>query len=438
MIEHKSAEGRYDEALGEQDVNVQFSDADVGRLIVDPATFTRPQVYHALFAFLRRESPVHWTEIEGHRPFWLIARYADIVEVERRSAQFINAPRAVLRPAAIENKLAELQEGHGEIIRSMNNMDGEEHRAFRSVTSRDFLRPNVEKMANDIDPIAEHFVQRLIDRAPECDFAADVVSWYPLRVIMTLMGVPPGDEPRMLELTHEIFAPPPPGLDDEAAYAVKAKAVDGFFDYFRPVIADRRANPRDDIASKIANARINGELISDFEAHSYMLTMATAGHDTTAATISGGLLALIQNPDQMAKLRANPNLLDTAIDEMLRWIAPVKHFFRTAVEDCEIGGQKIRAGDSIMIPFWGGCQDEDAFEDAASFRIDRTSNRHLALGSGPHACLGQHLAKLEVRKFYQKMLPRIDDIELNGEAVRAPSTFITGLTNLPIRYRVVA
>lgn len=409
---------------------------DVERAIVDPATYMDRAAYDAIFTGLRRDDPIRWIEPEGFRPFWLVTRSADIVDIERRATIFLNGPRAVLKPRTFEERLARQQRGHSEIIKSMNNMDGEAHRANRAVTSRDFLRPNIERMAAQLEPVAADFVQRLVDKAPTCDFAADVTMWYPLRVILTLLGVAPEHDGRILALTQRIFLDPGDGADPAAAQADKMAAVEGFFDFFRPIVADRRANPRDDIASKVANARIDGEPMDEFETLSYFLTLATAGHDTTAASIAGGLLALIRNPGEMEKLRGDPGLLETAADEMIRWNAPVKHFFRTAAEDFEIGGKTIRVGDSVMLAFASACRDEDLFEDPFAFRVDRTPNRHLALGSGPHACLGQHLAKLEIRLFFRHLLDRIDHIELVGEPRSNPSSFISGIVSLPIRYRV--
>lgn len=393
--------------------------------LADPGLYADPERYHALFDRLRREAPVRWVAPKGHRPFWLVTRHADITEVEKQDMLFLNGPRIVLRPLAFEEALAASRGHGGQLIRSINAMDGEEHRLTRAVTSRDFLRPNVEKLAGDIDALAVEFVDRLVARAPECDFFREVAVWYPLRVIMTLLGAPREDEARMLELTQAVFT----GKD-------KLAAAEEFFDYFRPVVADRRANPREDLASKIANARINDEPLSEFETLSYFLNVATAGHDTTSATIAGGLLALIEHPEEMAKLRADPALLETAADEMIRWAAPVKHFFRTAAEDCEIAGVPIRAGEAVMLAFPSGGRDESVFEAPYEFRIDRAPNRHTALGYGVHACLGQHLARLEIRQFFRRMLERVDWVELAGTPRRTPNVFISGLESLPIRFSV--
>ncbi|GKY89953.1 cytochrome P450 [Sinisalibacter aestuarii] len=405
---------------------------NIDAMIADPRTYMDRATYHALFAHLRREEPVRWTAPEGIAPFWLVSRHADVHSVESRASVFLNAPRAVMRPVAVEEALAARQAGHKEIIRSMNNMDGEEHRQVRAITSRNFLLPSVRRMTDEIDAIAQEFVSRLIYKGPETDFVQDVAVWYPLRVIMALLGVPAGDEALMLKLTREIFEEK--SRDEFGKQRDQAQL--GFFSYFRDVLEDRRKNPRDDLATTIANGTVNGAPLPEFESLSYCLTVATAGHDTTAATIAGGLLALIENPDQMQKLRADVSLIDSAVEEMLRWVAPVKHFFRTAAEDTRIGETAIRAGDSVMLAFPSPGFDADMVEAPEEFRVDRAPNPHLALGSGPHACLGQHLARLEIRQFFLAFFDRIDEIALNGTPSYSPSSFISGLSSLPVKFTV--
>ena len=408
---------------------------NIDHAIADPALYSDPDRYYSLFRYLRQNEPVRWTEPKGFNPFWLVSRYADITEVERQPLRFLNAPRAILAPLAAEQAMADSREnGESNLIRSMNNMDGDDHRQNRAITSRDFLLPSVNRLTKQVDEVAVEFIDRLVAKAPECDFVSEIASWYPLRVVMTLLGVPKEDEAKLLHLTMQIFDDSP--TEDGAERKSKAETVEAFFDYFRPIVEDRRANPQSDIASKIANATIDGKALDDFETYSYFLTLATAGHDTISSSIAGGLLALLEFPDEMRKLRENPAMIDPLPDEMIRWIAPVKHFFRTASEACELAGEKIRKGDSIYLAFPSGCRDEAAFDAPDSFCIDRQNNRHLALGSGPHACLGQHLARLEVRLFYKHLLARIDDIELAGPVKRTESLFISGLNSLPIRFKV--
>lgn len=414
-------------------------DQSVDQAIAEPTLYADADRYHALFKRLRAEEPVRWTAPSGYRPFWLVSRHADIVQVEREPELFINAPRAILRAQEIEARLSQAQGGNSNLLRSMNNMDGEEHRNYRGVTQREFVRPNIEKLSAQIDAIAAEFVQRMIDKGPELDFVEDVANWYPLRVIMMLLGIEPEHEAKMLRLTQQIFGVNDPEIRAQPDAPKDApEAFRRFCEFFRPLMEERRRAPRDDFASLIANARVDGKPLGDFETLSYYVTMATAGHDTTSASISGGLLALIQHPQQFAALRAMPDVTYGVADEMIRWVAPVKHFFRTATADCELRGQTIRAGDSLMLAYPSACRDEEVYSDPFVFRLDRGSNPHLAMGTGVHVCLGQHLARLEMRLFFRHLLARIEQIELAGEPAWVEATFISGFKRLPIRFTAKA
>jgi cytochrome P450 len=268
-----------------------------------------------------------------------------------------------------------------------------------------------------------------------CDFVRDVASWYPLRVIMRILGVPAADEAMMLKLTQQIFGSDDPDVKKDPNVNL-ISTVQEFLGYFRGITRDRRANPQNDVASLLATAEIDGDPIGDQEILSYFIIIATAGHDTTSSTTAGGLLALLQNPDQMARLRADPALLAGAIDEMIRWVTPVKHFFRTAAADATVGEKAIKAGDALLMCYPSGNRDEDVFEEPFSFRIDRKPNRHIAFGYGPHVCLGQHLAKMEIRVFFEELFARIAHFELAGEPAWLSSNFVSGLKRLPIRYQL--
>ena len=199
---------------------------------------------------------------------------------------------------------------------------------------------------------------------------------------------------------------------------------------------ERRKNPTDDVASVIASANYNGEQIGHLEAMSYYTIIATAGHDTTSSSTAGGILALIENPNEFKKLKDNPSLMPMAIDETIRWVTPVKNFFRTATEDCVIGEKKIKKDDSIMLVYPSGNRDEEVFEDPFKFKVDRNPNRHLAFGFGAHLCLGKHLAKMEMEILYNELFKRIEKIELNGEPSWVKASFVSGLKSLPIKYKI--
>ncbi|MGV8995610.1 MAG: cytochrome P450 [Parvibaculaceae bacterium] len=407
----------------------------IDQAIVDPKTFAREETYHDLFTQLRREDPVHWTEPGTFRPFWTISKHTDIMEVEKQNDIFINDRRLTLQSIDVENRIIE-KTGSTAVFRTLVSMDNPDHRTYRSMTQAWFMPPNLKKLDVQIKALAHEYIARLEGFNGQCDFVTDVAVWYPLRVIMTILGGPPEDEALMLKLTQEVFGSTDPDMKAEDSDVSGADTAQRLFAYFREITEDRRRNPRDDVASIIANATINGELVSEYEALSYYVIVATAGHDTTSSTVAGGLLALMQNPDQMAKLRANPALLPSAIDEMIRWTTPVKHFFRTATQDYELRGKKIKAGDNLLMCYWSANRDEDAFDDPFAFRIDRTPNKHLSFGYGAHLCLGQHLAKMEIRSLYEELLSRLDHIELTGEPSFVEATFVSGLKHLPVRFKM--
>jgi len=278
-----------------------------------------------------------------------------------------------------------------------------------------------------------------MEKGPTCDFAREIAVYYPLHVIMSILGVPESDEPLMLKLTQELFGGADPDMRRaDAESQVGRNVIMDFFMYFNAMSAARRANPGEDLASVIANGKINGCPMGDLETASYYIIVATAGHDTTSSTIAGGLRALIENPGELAKLKANPELVASAVDEMIRWTTPVQHFMRTAMEDHELRGRRIEKGQALQLLYLSGNRDEEAFPDPFRFQVDRPNNRHVSFGYGAHLCLGQHLAKMEVRAFFRELVSRLDSIELAGEPKKVQSVFVSGLKTLPVRYTLRA
>jgi cytochrome P450 len=254
---------------------------------------------------------------------------------------------------------------------------------------------------------------------------------------MTILGVPEQDEALMLKLTQELFGSQDP--DNQRSFEPEDffEVVRDFENYFAELTRKRRANPTDDAASLIANAEFDGKPMPDHDANGYYIIIATAGHDTTSASTAGGLLALLENPDQMDRLRADPDaLMPTAIDEMIRWVTPVRHFMRTATEDYVLQDRTIRAGESAILWYPSANRDEEVFDAPYEFRIDRNDARQLAFGFGAHVCLGQHLARMEMSALFRELLRRVDQVELAGEPRYVQSTFVGGLKSLPIRYRM--
>ena len=251
-----------------------------------------------------------------------------------------------------------------------------------------------------------------------------------------MLGFPEADDAELIRLVHGFVGAEDPQrrLAEEPAEAMRL-AMLGLRDYIEAAVAERRSCPRHDLASLIGNAKIDGQDIPHYEMISYFYLMLTGGHDTVALALAGGLHALLIYPDQFARLRERPELLDCAIDEMFRWTTPLRHFMRTARQDTEVGGQQIRAGEALALFFASANRDESVFADAGTFRVDRSPNPHIAFGHGPHFCMGYQLARMEIRALFLELLQRVEHVELAGEVRRAQSPFITGIISLPVRFK---
>jgi cytochrome P450 len=403
--------------------------------IAYPETYADEKELHDIFTFMRREDPVSWVEPDQFRPFWAITKHEDIIEIEKQNELFINDPRTTLMDIPTEDAIKEFTGGSHLLVRSLVHMDNPDHQLYRSLTQKWFAPPNLESLKKDIRNIAKEYVNKMVDHGNECDFAKDVAIFYPLRVIMSILGVPKEDEPRMLRLTQELFG----GRDedmirDESETSSESNTITDFFEYFNALTEDRRKNPTNDVSSVIANAKINNEQLGHLEAMSYYIIIATAGHDTTSSSTAGGILALIENPDQLLKLKNNPSLMTSAVEETIRWVTPVKNFFRTATQNYDLKDREIKKDDSILLCYPSGNRDEEIFADPFKFKVDRSPNRHLAFGHGAHLCLGKYLAKIEMEIFYEELFKKIDNIQLNGEPEWVKASFVSGLKSLPIKY----
>ena len=401
-----------------------------------PETYADQQKLDAILTHMRANAPITLIDHPDFRPFWAISKHEDVVEIERLNDQFINDPRAVLADIATEQATLEFTGGNHLLLRTLIHMDNPDHKTYRGLTQDWFMPGSLRDWEPRFRELAKMFVERMAGMNGECDFVQDISIWYPLRVVMMILGVPEEDEARMLRLTQELFGAADEEMKRKEDATDNSDTISDFFMYFTQMTEDRRANPRDDAATLIANAVIDGEPIGHLEAMSYYIIIATAGHDTTSSSISGGLLALIENPEELAKLKADPSLIPSAVDEMIRWTTPVKHFMRTATEDFHIRGTHIKKGESVMLLYPSANRDEDVFDDPFAFRVDRKPNKHVAFGFGAHLCLGQYLAKLEMRMLLEELLPRLDEIELAGEPSLITSSFVSGLKHLPIRYKM--
>lgn len=400
--------------------------------IVDAQSYRNPAQVYELMAKLRREQPVCWVEPEGHRPVWIVSKAEDIKFVESNTDLFHAAPRTQIQPIVNDEALDELDVG--ESGRGLPAMDGELHRKFRNVTRDWFMPRNLKGLEDMVAEAAKSYVDLMESQAPACDFATDVAFWYPLRVVLSLAGIPKEDDLKIITLTQALFGHEDDNIISDENLS-QAEAIAKFFEYLAPLVEERKANPGTDLVSIIVNSEIDGEPMDLAGILWYLLIVVTAGHDTTSASLAGGLLALMEHPEQLQKLRDNPEHIPAAANEMIRWVAPVKHFGRTAVEDVEVGGQKIAKGESLMLLFASGARDESVFPDGDQFRIDRENNKHMAFGFGAHMCLGQHLAKMEIAAFLKELLPRLGSIELDGEPKYLASNIVSGLKNMPVKFK---
>ncbi len=406
---------------------------DAAKVLAEPRAYADEPRLHAALAHLREHAPVSYVEVPDYRPFWAVTKHADVMAIERDNELWINAPRPMLQTAATDDlSAANLAAGGG--LRTLIHMDDPLHRDIRKIGA-DWFRPKAMRaLKTRVDELAKIYVDKMVEKGPECDFVQEVAVNFPLYVILSLLGLPESDFGRMLKLTQELFG----GDDDELSRGKDPEELHAvildFFQYFTALTAERRAHPTEDLASAIANATLDGEPLNDIDCLSYYVIVASAGHDTTSAAISGGLLALIEHQDQLARLKAQPDLMGTAVEEIIRWTAPVKEFMRTATADTEVRGVPIKEGESVLLSYVSANRDEEIFDQPATFDVGRDPNKHLSFGYGVHFCLGAALARMEINSFFTELLPRLESIELAGEPEFISTIFVGGLKHLPIRY----
>ena len=420
---------------------------DIARAVIDPHSYAGWDPLLDTFDRLRMEAPVARIvpEEDGlFEPFWLVTRYEDVMRMSKDNATFLNNPRPVVFSLNSAIAFSRAATGSDMLVDSLVVFDAPVHPKYRKLTQDWFMPRNLARIEGEIRGIAQRAVDTLVDAAGSgaiVDFCKLVSAPYPLHVVMQILGVPEEDEPRMLMLTQQMFGGQDADLSGtgmenmtaEQVVQLVAGAVKSFEDYFAGIAQQRRANPTDDVASVIANAVVDGEKLPDRDMAGYYIIVATAGHDTTSASTAGAMLALAQDPEQWAKVKADRSLLPGIVEEAIRWTTPVQHFMRTAAEDTELGGQPIAKGDWLMMNYVAANHDPAQFEEPRRFDAARSPNRHLAFGAGAHQCLGLHLARLEMRILFETLLDRIEAVELAGEARRSVSTFVGGLKTLPLR-----
>jgi len=417
----------------------------LGRLIASPKAYARQKMLLGGLRWLRANQPLGRVEIEGFDPFWLVTKHADVSNIIRQHELFHNGDRAhTLVPRVSDQMARALTGGSPHPIRTLVHMDAPDHLKYRQITQAWFTQQRVHALEHQVRAIARASIDRMAGHGSTCDFVRDVAVYYPLRVLMQILGVPEEDEPLMLKLTQELFASEDAdlghgqaGSGDPARHATELfRLLSEFQAYFVPLMERRRAKPTQDLASVIANAQVDGKPINHFEAVSYFVIVAAAGHDTTSSSISGGLWALCENDHAFRKLKEDPELMPRFVDEAIRWTTPVHHVMRTATADTELRGRRIARGDWLMLCFLSANRDEEVFDQPNRFRLDRRTSGTALFGQGVHTCLGQHLARLEMRIFFEELLSRLLSLEIAGRPQRSESIFIGGPKTLPLRYKL--
>ena len=414
-----------------------------GTELIDPFAYARSGYPHELWARLRRESPLHWCEPPVLVPFFAVTRHAHICEISKQPDLFLSGKGIVPATQEVAARIARGEKGPFDAMQTIITMDPPKHRQFRKVASPYFTPHAIGRLDEAVEASARRLVDRLYDQQVNgegrCDFAVEIAAQHPLRILATILGVAQEDEERILRLTQQLFAGQDPEFQREEADPEQAFRNLGieFLQYFGKIIADRRAHPRDDLAGILANAEIDGARMGDVETLGYYLITFTAGHDTTRNALAGGMHALVENPEQREKLRADPKgRVADAVEEVVRWTTPVNYMMRTAARDTELAGTKIRQGNRLLLFYASANRDEDVFEAPSAFRIDRHPNPHLGFGIGEHFCLGSHLARRSQRALFAELIGRLEEVEIAGPVERLVASFVAGIKHLPLRYRL--
>jgi cholest-4-en-3-one 26-monooxygenase len=389
----------------------------------DPMTYVASGPPHDFFDHLRRDEPVHWHVSEAYAPgFWVVTKYSDVIAVERDVKTFSSSRGGAL--------LDDQQEGT-ELM--MLNQDPPQHTRLRNLVARGFTPKVIKAMEPHIREAARVIVDRQVGTEGVIDFVPSFAAELPLVVIAELLGVPYEDRHKIFEWSNRLIG----NADPEYNPGTQEQAMEASMElymYAQSLADARRERPMDDIVTTLITAELDGEKLSDIEFNVFVLLLAVAGNETTRNLISGGMLTLMEHPEQKARVVEDvTGTLDTLVDEMLRYVSPVMYFRRTVLSDTELRGVELAAGDKITVWYGAANRDEDVFADPHSFDVTRSPNEHIAFGGrGPHYCLGASLAKMEIKVMFEEMLTRCPEMRLAGEPARLASNLINGIKHLPV------
>jgi cholest-4-en-3-one 26-monooxygenase len=370
---------------------------------------------HAALAWLREHDPVHWNEPAG---VWGITKYDDVREISRRPEVWSSV--GGIRPDS-------------EPTGMMIEQDDPVHRKRRQLVSRGFTPLQIRRQEDKVRSIVDRLLDRVVARG-QCDFVADVAAWLPLVMIGDALGFEEADHPTLLRWSDDLMRGL--GQDEPDKLAAMLAAFDGYTGYMTEVIADRRAHPADDLTSILVHAEVDGESFDDATLVLETLLILIGGDETTRHVITGGLYQLLSDRRRWDALLADRSLLPGAVEEMLRWVSPIKNMARTATHDVELRGRRIRAGQKVLLLYPSANRDEEHFPDPFTFDIRRAPNEHLAFGFGTHFCLGNALARLELRVMFEQLLERLPGIRLvdGGEPDHRPANFVSGYETMKVAW----
>jgi len=410
-------------------ITAESSMTDDQYLLV-PSYYAEHGYPHDAWARLRRDDPVHRVEDWDGPPYWALTRCAEIIHVSKAPGIFENAPRMNMEPGGVDP---------GKAIRSLLVMDPPEHQKLRALTSKRFTPGAMRQILGGVDEITS----QVLDLAStggeirETDFVESIAARIPIWVIAEMLGVSPDDWEQLYDWTNEAVGASDPefqaGRSEEETRATAIMAMAG---YFKELSEQRKRDPRDDLISLLVHAEVDGQPLSELDLMSYYITLLSAGNETTRNAISGGLLQLIEHPDQLARLRREPELLDGFIEETLRFVSPVIHMCRTPNRDVELDGKKIAAGEPLVLFYPSANRDETVFDQPNRFDIGRSPNPHLAFGIGEHFCLGTHVARLELRAVFRHLIARLQHVELVEPPTRLAHAIVGGIKHLRVRYAI--
>jgi len=401
--------------------------------LVNPKDYAEQGYPHHLWQWLRANDPVHWYDDSGGDPFWVITKHADITAIGKLPEQFISGPTLVQSHLPVPKDRMEFPP-------TLIQLDPPKHGVYRRLISKRFTPRALKRFHHDIEVIGKEIVDGLIEAGGEgeCDFVEAVSAPLPIAVIAWMLGLPKEDWNRLFDWTNRIIGAQDPAFKAEGKTPDEAarETMVELFTYFTALAEEKRKNPADDLVSLFTQMEVDGEKLPHMDIMTWCLIIVIAGNETTRNATTGGMLAFVENQQELRKLQANEGMLPSAVEEIVRWTAPIIHFARTATEDFELRGKTIKAGESVALFYPSANRDEEIFEAPGEFRIDRNPNRHLGFGVGEHFCLGAHLARLEMEVAYKYLLPRIEDVELAGPVDRLHSSLVGGIKHLPIRYKL--